>query len=135
MLLLWCAGSHIKALRLATDSETGSSKGFAHVEFEDEDAAASAIEKLSGSQLLSRPIRANFSRPKERRDTRETRGDGGARPYQAEGCEIHIGNLDKSFGEDVLKELVDDIVGANQAVKFRVPKDRETGEEEITYIS
>ena len=69
----------IKAVRLATDRD-GSSKGFAHIDFDDEKDAENAVKK-SGKLLDERNLRvdyANSGRPGGRSDFREG-GRGGFR--------------------------------------------------------
>ncbi|MAT73190.1 MAG: RNA-binding protein [Planctomycetaceae bacterium] len=53
------------------DRDTGRSKGFGFVEMQRDDAAASAIAALDGSQHEGRPLKVNEAKP------RESRGGGG----------------------------------------------------------
>jgi nucleolin len=80
----------IKAIRIATDFE-GRARGFAHVDFEDNDGAKNAVKK-SGTELDGRTIRVDFSsgqrnggqggiRRGGRGGYRGGRGRGGPRPY------------------------------------------------------
>ena len=55
-----------------TDRETGRSRGFGFVTFEDDDAAMEAISKLDGTALDGRNIKVNEAREREPR-----RGGGG----------------------------------------------------------
>ena len=48
-------------IRMVTDSDTGKPRGFAFVEYEDPQAALSAIRNLNGYELNGRQIRVNFS--------------------------------------------------------------------------
>ena len=48
-------------IRMVTDTETGKPRGFAFVEYEDPQAALSAIRNLNGYELNGRQIRVNFS--------------------------------------------------------------------------
>ncbi len=71
------AGKVVDA-KLPTDRETGRPRGFAFVEFVDDEAAAKSIELLNGRELRGRPIRVNEA------DNRPPRpggaGFGGPRP-------------------------------------------------------
>ncbi len=51
--------------RVVTDRESGRSRGFGFVEFENEDDAKKAIDTLNGSQLDGREITVNEARPRE----------------------------------------------------------------------
>lgn len=45
--------------KVPTDRETGRPRGFAFVEFEDDDAAAKSITLMNGKTLKGRPLRVN----------------------------------------------------------------------------
>jgi len=64
--------------KLPTDRETGRPRGFAFVEFEDDDAAAKCIATMNGKDLKGRPLRVNEA---ENRPPRPGgAGPGGPRP-------------------------------------------------------
>jgi cold-inducible RNA-binding protein len=60
--------------KVPTDRETGRPRGFAFVEFEDDDAAAKSISLLNGKTLKGRPLRVNEA------ENRPPRPGGGAGP-------------------------------------------------------
>lgn len=60
-----------------SDKFSGRSKGFGFVEFESDDAARQAIEKLNGTDLDGRNIIVNEARPKEERPMGDRGGYGG----------------------------------------------------------
>jgi len=60
--------------KVPTDRETGRPRGFAFVEFEEEDAVPRCIEKLHGQDLKGRPLRVNEA---ENRPPRPPGGGGG----------------------------------------------------------
>lgn len=66
----------VKAVTLIKDRETGRSKGFAFVEMETDADAASAIEKLNGSQLGMRALNVSIARPREEGGPRRSGGGG-----------------------------------------------------------
>jgi len=69
------AGKVVDA-KVPTDRETGRPRGFAFVEFADDDAALKSISLLNGKDLKGRPLRVNEA---ENRPPRPA-GAGGYRP-------------------------------------------------------
>ena len=59
-------------VRMATDKETGKQKGYAHIDFKDEDSAKKAVIELNGLEVLGRQLRADMA---QRNNNRE--GGGG----------------------------------------------------------
>ncbi|HET7629737.1 MAG TPA: RNA-binding protein [Candidatus Saccharimonadales bacterium] len=51
--------------KVITDRESGRSRGFGFVEFDDDKAADEAISKLNGSDLDGRSINVSEARPRE----------------------------------------------------------------------
>lgn len=64
----------VESVNIITDRETGRSKGFAFVEMGSETDAATAIEKLNGTDQLGRAMNVSEAKPMEPRDKR---GSGG----------------------------------------------------------
>jgi len=58
----------VSSAKVIMDRETGRSKGFGFVEFDDDDAAKSAMSKLNGSDVQGRTIVVSEARPLEPRD-------------------------------------------------------------------
>ncbi|MBP9852800.1 MAG: hypothetical protein QG629_258 [Patescibacteria group bacterium] len=61
----------VASAKVIVDRETNRSKGFGFVEFEDDDAAKTAIDKMNGSDVQGRSITVNEARPREERPRRE----------------------------------------------------------------
>jgi cold-inducible RNA-binding protein len=55
----------VASTRIVKDRHNGRSKGFGFVEMDDDNDAASAIDKLDGLDLSGRTIRVNEARPRE----------------------------------------------------------------------
>jgi cold-inducible RNA-binding protein len=71
----------VTRVHIATDRETGRSRGFAFVEMPNDAEAAKAIAGLEGKDVGGRNLKVNEARPKESSGPRGPRsgGDGGAR--------------------------------------------------------
>ena len=52
---------NITSCRIATDRETGKSRGFGYIEFADAESAQAAMEALNGKVIDGRPIRLDFA--------------------------------------------------------------------------
>ena len=57
----------VTSAMVAMDRQTGRSRGFGFVEFEDDAAATEAISKMDGADLEGRKIVVNEARPREDR--------------------------------------------------------------------
>lgn len=64
--------------KLPTDRETGRPRGFAFVEFEDDDTAQKCIASMNGRDLKGRPLRVNEAENRPPRPGGS--GPGGPRP-------------------------------------------------------
>ncbi len=71
------AAGRVVDAKVPTDRETGRPRGFAFVEFEDEDAARRCIEQMNGRDLKGRPLRVNEA---ENRPPRPPGASGFSRP-------------------------------------------------------
>lgn len=66
----------VASAKVVTDRDSGRSRGFGFVEYDDDKEADAAIEKLNNSELDGRTITVNEARPREDKP----RGDfGGSR--------------------------------------------------------
>ena len=72
-------GAHgkVASAKVITDRETGRSKGFGFVEFENENEGKAAEKNMDGADLGGRTIRVNEARPKEDSGRRNFGGGGG----------------------------------------------------------
>ncbi len=59
LIQTFSAAGKVVDAKVPTDRETGRPRGFAFVEFEDEDAAQKSIGLLNGKDLKGRPLRVN----------------------------------------------------------------------------
>ncbi len=67
---------NVASATVVKDRDTGRSKGFGFVEFENEDEGKAAEAALNGSDLGGRSITVNQARPREERPRRDFNGGG-----------------------------------------------------------
>lgn len=72
----------VKSARVITDRETGRSRGFGFVEFEDEANNQKAVDALNGKDLDGREINVSIARPREDKPRRDDRGDNGGGSFR-----------------------------------------------------
>jgi nucleolin len=98
--------------------------------------AKRAIEMLNGAEVGGRGLRIDRARRKEEgaptgavapRTPRSA--DGGARSYpeRSSDSSVFLGNLAWDVTENLLREMLDDIIGAGSYTNVRLATDRETG--------
>lgn len=66
----------VKSARVITDRDSGRSKGFGFVLFEDNANNQVAVDKLNGKELDGRAISVSLARPREERPKRSFGGGG-----------------------------------------------------------
>ena len=65
----------VASARVITDRDSGRSKGFGFVEFENDEDNQKAIDQLDGKELDGRTISVGLARPKEDRPRRDFNGN------------------------------------------------------------
>ncbi len=65
---MFAAHGTVASARVITDRDTGRSKGFGFVEFENEDEGKAAESALNGTELGGRSLTVNEARPQENRN-------------------------------------------------------------------
>ncbi len=73
---LFSAHGTVSSAVIVKDRDTGRSKGFGFVEFENEEEGKAAEKALHNSELGGRTITVNQARPKEDRPRRDFSGGG-----------------------------------------------------------
>jgi nucleolin len=109
------AGLDVVNVRLAIDRNTGRPRGFGHVAFSEASMVEDAISKLHDTELMGRNIRVDKAQRREDRPAREQKPS------------VYIGNLSWDVNEDLVKEMVDDVLGEGLYTSVRLALDRETG--------
>lgn len=64
----------VVSARVITDRDSGRSKGFGFVEFENDEDNQKAVDQLNGKELDGRTINVSLARPKEDRPQRSNSG-------------------------------------------------------------
>lgn len=64
----------VVSARVITDRESGRSKGFGFVEYENDDDNQKAVDQLNGKELDGRAITVGLARPREERPKRDFSG-------------------------------------------------------------
>lgn len=64
----------VSTARIATDRDTGRTRGFGFVEMDNQAEAQAAIQALNGSELQGRTLTVNEARPREARGQSGNRG-------------------------------------------------------------
>lgn len=67
----------VASAKVITDRETGRSKGFGFVEFENDDEGKAAEAGMNGKELGGRTVTVNEARPREERPRRDFGGGNG----------------------------------------------------------
>lgn len=71
----------VASVRIIIDRDTGRSKGFGFVEFENDDEGKAAEAAMNNSDFGGRSIRVNEARPQTDRGPRGSGGGGGPRSW------------------------------------------------------
>lgn len=69
----------VDSAKIITDRDSGRSKGFGFVEMATDSEAATAIEKLNGTEQLGRAMNVSEAKPMAPRENRGGFGGGGGR--------------------------------------------------------
>lgn len=67
----------VERAKVATDRDTGRSRGFGFVTFVNDEDNQKAVDQLDGKELDGRAINVSLARPREDRPTGGDRGDRG----------------------------------------------------------
>ena len=74
---IFSAFGTVESAKVITDRDSGRSKGFAFVEMGSDSEAASAIEKLNGTDQVGRAMNVSEAKPMAPRENRGGGGGGG----------------------------------------------------------
>lgn len=107
----------IKNIRFLTEHD-GKSRGFAYLDFVSEAEALAAVSSLAGLEYQGRALRIDYSEPRSKDARRGT--------PKALSFSVFVGNIDSGVTESLLREMVDEVLGADTADRIRVAVDRDT---------
>lgn len=114
----------VQAVRINKDRETGRSRGFAHLDCTDAEAASEVVSKLAGMVVADRPLKTDFaekSAPVRRDQSRARPAPGGP------SSSVFVANLAWDVTPELIEEMVNDVVGPDVFQRVRLATDRETG--------
>jgi cold-inducible RNA-binding protein len=98
LIQAFSAAGKVVDAKVPTDRETGRPRGFAFVEFEDDDTAQKSIALLNGKDLKGRPLRVNEAENRPPRPAGAGPSPGGYRPAFGGGGGAPGGGYRPAFG-------------------------------------
>lgn len=105
----------VRKVRIATDRDTGRSRGFGHLDFETQEEADTALEKLAGCELAGRALRVDIAQRREDRPKRQSKHS------------VFVGNLSWDIDTTFVEDMLDDILGPGSFESVRLATDNQTG--------
>jgi len=123
-----------KNIRLSIDRNTGRTKGFCHVELGTTEDVSKAIEGLTGKELKGRLLKVDVATERDRNTPNQSfsaapAASGAPRTgfTNTRQHSVFIGNLAWSVDENMIKDMVNEMVGPDLFLNVRLATDRETG--------
>ncbi len=96
---LFAQAGTVKSVHIATDRDTGRSRGFGFVEMSSQGEMDNAIQLFNGKELDGRTLTVNAARPREERGNRSNFGGGNRGGYGGGGFDGgHRGGKRGGFG-------------------------------------
>lgn len=123
-------GAGFAKVKLATDRETGNSRGFGWISFEEKSGADQAVATLTGAQLEGRTLKVDISQPKVPRTNTfgdSSSSDAGSKFSTEPKQSVYVGNLSYETSSEELGSLVESLLGPGSYKDIRISMDRETG--------
>ena len=75
----------IRGIRIPTDRDTGQVKGFGYIQYESVEEAQAALEGLNGTVIEGRPVRLDFTHPRDNNNSRGNGRGGGGGGFNSRG--------------------------------------------------
>jgi RNA recognition motif-containing protein len=134
----------VSKVRMSIDKLSGRPRGYGYIDFIDADTANKAMTALQGAELDGRTLRIDLPRrlsdggegvygsadagPRFRNSDQEPKPySRESRPNDADLPSLYLGNLSFDVTLDVLKAMLDDLLGSGKHVSVKLPIDRITG--------
>lgn len=115
----------IVGARVVTDKESGRSRGFGYVDFENPDAAEKAYNEKNGAFLQGRDLRLDFASKPSADSAPNARAADRARKHgdviSPESDTLFVGNLPFSADEDSVSKFFDSV---SKVQSLRIPTDQ-----------
>ncbi|XP_041992179.1 polyadenylate-binding protein RBP47-like isoform X2 [Salvia splendens] len=93
----------VKDAKVVVDLNTGRSKGYGFVRFNDENEKSKAVEEMNGVECSNRPMRVGVATPKKYSSQQQHYSQGQSE-YESSSTTIFVGGLDSEVTDDMLRE-------------------------------
>lgn len=98
LMQIFSAVAHVASVKLVRDKVTSQSMGYAYINFESDDQAQLAMDKLNFSKIYGRVIRVSYTRDRQTNSTQP-------RAKRNNKANLYVKNLDPSIDSQQLYQL------------------------------
>ncbi|XP_047983336.1 polyadenylate-binding protein RBP47-like [Salvia hispanica] len=113
----------VKDVKVVVDLNTGRSKGYGFVRFNDENEKSKAVTEMNGVQCSSRPMRIGVATPR-RYSSQQQYYSQGQSENESSSTTIFVGGLDSEVTDDMLRES---FTPFGEVVSVKIPAGRGCG--------
>jgi len=100
LMQIFSAVAHVASVKLVRDKVTSQSMGYAYINFESDDQAQLAMDKLNFSKIYGRVIRVSYTR-----DRQNNNNNNQPRAKRNNKANLYVKNLDPSIDSQQLYQL------------------------------
>ncbi|XP_042045474.1 polyadenylate-binding protein RBP47-like [Salvia splendens] len=93
----------VKDAKVVVDLNTGRSRGYGFVRFNDENEKSKAVDEMNGVECSNRPMRVGVATPKKYSSQQQHYSQGQSE-YESSSTTIFVGGLDSEVTDDMLRE-------------------------------
>ncbi|KAH6834364.1 RNA-binding protein 47B [Perilla frutescens var. hirtella] len=113
----------VKDAKVVVDLNTGRSKGYGFVRFNDENEKSRAVTEMNGVHCSSRPMRVGAATPKKFSSQQQYSSQGQSE-NESSSTTIFVGGLDSEVTDDLLRES---FIPFGEVVSVKIPAGRGCG--------